>query len=510
MPETASYSDVEESLIEGLAQPATIEADCGGGNLFLNHRGLRETVLCHAPKLNLGRLQILGAKLASAELRLHAQRVSTHLPHLRKQDRVSSEAICFHPSYQHLLEVAFAHGLHAAPWSGGFSHLERAAGFMLFAELETSALNPVSMHYAALALLQAQCPELFADWRTGLLDRRCDLRHLPAQEKAGLRLGIGAIGSRTLFAESECNRLRYKVQGCQWLPVAPSCDAHLLLAQTGEGPTCLFLPRWLPNADAVNAVSVRRVRYGCGDPASASIELECQGAQAWAIGPAGDGLRQFGRMMAFIRLDVALSTAALMHRSMHCLAAQSGGEHRGDLALECEAAMALSLRLAHVMDAATDEHEAALGRMLAPLVTLWLSKRGRIFGQQALELQGRGGMALRSCWGLPMSAGPQSPNPADAADLLLALREAPVRKALTVEFERIRGADSRLDLLCASLLVKLEKLDDVQTNRLADELALALQAVQLYRHSEHFNDFCDARLGRFGCSSPSRPLAIGS
>ena len=42
-------------------------------------------------------------------------------------------------------------------------HIERAAAFMLFTELEPSILCPVSMSYAVTPALRAQ-PALFEDW----------------------------------------------------------------------------------------------------------------------------------------------------------------------------------------------------------------------------------------------------------------------------------------------------------------------------------------------------------
>ncbi len=46
-------------------------------------------------------------------------------------------------------------GLHGTPWAGGpGAHLLRAAGFMLFTELEPSVLCPVSMTYAVTPALR--------------------------------------------------------------------------------------------------------------------------------------------------------------------------------------------------------------------------------------------------------------------------------------------------------------------------------------------------------------------
>lgn len=57
-----------------------------------------------------------------------------------------------HPSYHALMSEATAAGLHGTPWADGVHtspHVLRAAGFMLFTELEPAVLCPISMTYAA-------------------------------------------------------------------------------------------------------------------------------------------------------------------------------------------------------------------------------------------------------------------------------------------------------------------------------------------------------------------------
>ena len=54
------------------------------------------------------------------------------------------------------MDSVIGHGLHGTPWAQGpGGHLRRAAGFMLFTELEPSVLCPVSMSYAVTPALKA-------------------------------------------------------------------------------------------------------------------------------------------------------------------------------------------------------------------------------------------------------------------------------------------------------------------------------------------------------------------
>ena len=55
-----------------------------------------------------------------------------------------------------LMGAALGNGLHGTPWScPPPAHVERAAAFMLFTELEPSVLCPVSMTYAVTPALRA-------------------------------------------------------------------------------------------------------------------------------------------------------------------------------------------------------------------------------------------------------------------------------------------------------------------------------------------------------------------
>src|SRR5687767_10880008 len=131
-------------------------------NLFAANRALRDALGAMTPSLlsgpAAGRLSALGAEAGSQAAQDHARLANSHPPQLHTHDRVGHriDEVEFHPSYHALLGSAIGHGLHGTPWSTGrYSHVERAAGFMLFTEAEASVLCPVSMTYAATAALRA-------------------------------------------------------------------------------------------------------------------------------------------------------------------------------------------------------------------------------------------------------------------------------------------------------------------------------------------------------------------
>src|SRR4029079_7355754 len=110
-------------------------------------------------------------------------------------------------------------------------------------------------------------------------------------------------------------------------------------------------------------------------------------------------------MGVFTRLDCAIATAGIMRQ---CVSqAIHHARHRAacgrllieqplmrnvlaDLALECEAAIALAIRLAHAFHSA-DEREAALTRVRTPVAKYWICKRGPTVGAESMEVLGGNG-----------------------------------------------------------------------------------------------------------------------
>jgi putative acyl-CoA dehydrogenase len=128
-----------------------------GYDLFEGNLGLRDSLRLLAPQLDLAPLQALGRQLGQAEMQTHARLANSHRPvlHTHSPQGQRIDQVEFHPSYHALMSAAVAAGLHGSAWldAGGGSHLRRAAGFMMFTELEPSVLCPISMSYAVLPAL---------------------------------------------------------------------------------------------------------------------------------------------------------------------------------------------------------------------------------------------------------------------------------------------------------------------------------------------------------------------
>ena len=506
-------------------------------NLFAGNQALQAALAFNAPGLDTASLQALGAQLGTAEMQTHARLANVHTPELRSHSRFGHriDQVEFHPSYHALMAAAVGAGLHGTPFSveqqaSGHAHMLRAAGFMLFTELEPSMLCPISMTYAVTPALRSNAA-IYADWAPQLTSRAYDPALKLWRDKPGVTMGMGmtekqggsdvrANTTQAVPDGSDAWGPRFKVTGHKWFLSAPMCDAFLILAQTPSGLSCLFLPRVLPDG-ALNGLHVQRLKDKLGNKANASSEVEFVGATAWLVGEEGRGVPQILAMGTMTRLDCALGTAGLMRQSLsialhHTAQRQAFGKRLmdqplmrnvlADLALESEAATALAMRLARSFDHPADAHEQAISRLLTPIAKFWICKRGSYFSQEAMEcLGGNGyveeggeGIMARIYREMPVNSIWEGAGNIMAIDLLRALRKADAVAALAHELAPAIGMHPALDRMAAELPIRVEQMaNEVEARRLAQDVALAVQAALLAQTAPAavFSAFCDSRLG---------------
>ncbi len=332
-----------------------------------------------------------------------------------------------------------------------------------------------------------------------------------ANTTQALRLGKDAWGEA------------YALRGHKWFMSAPMCDAFMVLAQAKAGLSCFFLPRWLPDG-RVNALHIQRLKDKLGNKANASSEVEFHDAVGWLVGDEGRGVQQILAMGTLTRLDCALGTAGLMRHALslavhHTRERSAFGKRLAeqpmmkavlaDLALESEAATALSMRLARAVDRsehdAADAHEAAVRRVLTPLAKFWVCKRGSAFAQEAMEcLGGNGyvedggrGVMARIYREMPLNAIWEGASNIMGLDLLRALRDPEAILALMTELAPLAGAHAAVDRQLRALPDRLDGgTDEAQARALARDAALLWQASLLRQHAPDFvfDAFCASRL----------------
>ena len=515
-----------------------------GHNVYSGDAALRDALAFHAPGADEAPRKMLGALLGSEMMQAHARLANIHKPSLHTHDRLGNriDEVEFHPGYHALLGAAVAAGLHAAPWAlGPGAHIERAAGFLMFTQLEPAVLCPVSMTYAVTPALRGNAA-VFEAWFDKLASTRYDARRLPGPVKHGVTMGMGmtekqggsdvrANTTGAEFVEDTAFGRCYRLVGHKWFFSAPMSDAFLVLAQAPGGLSCFFLPRLLPDG-GLNGIAIQRLKDKLGNHANASSEVEFNGALAWLVGEEGRGIAQILEMGTLTRLDCALGTAGLM-RGAVALALHHGARRLAfgkrlvdqplmrnvlaDLALESEAATALALRLARAVDGQADPFETVMRRVLTPVAKFWVCKRGSALAQEAMEClggngyveaQGEGVMA-RIYREMPLNSIWEGAGNIMALDLLRALRKragqgaasSDTVQALDAELALARGRHAGLDRFVDALFARLADAadgcgDEDGARRLAQDVALAVQASLLQRHSPDFmfDAFCRSRL----------------
>jgi putative acyl-CoA dehydrogenase len=522
-------------------QPAPL----AGYNLFRTNRALRDALAFNAPQLDPGALDALGAAVGTPEMQAHARLANTNAPVLHTHDRFGRrvDEVEFHPSYHALMNAAVSAGLGGAPWGSPHpgplpegegadagAHVRRAAGFMLFTELEPSILCPISMTYAATPALRGNAA-VFAEWEPKLMSRVYDPALVPWRDKPGVTMGMGMTekqgGSDVRANTTQAVRDgsdgwgdRYVLTGHKWFFSAPMCDAFLVLAQAPAGLSCFFLPRVLPDGTR-NAIRLQRLKDKLGNKANASSEVEFHTATAWLIGEEGRGIPQILEMGTMTRLDCALGTTGLMRQSLslalhHTAQRSAFGKPLiaqplmknvlADLALESEAATALALRLARAFDHPGDAHERLMARLLTPVAKFWICKRGSHFAQEAMECLGGNGYVEEGGQGvmariyreMPLNSIWEGAGNIMALDLLRATRKGDAVAALARELAPARGVHAALDRLADALPSRIEAMStEPEARRLAQDVALAMQAALLAQTapSAVVDAFCSSRLG---------------
>jgi putative acyl-CoA dehydrogenase len=231
---------------------------------------------------------------------------------------------------------------------------------------------------------------------------------------------------------------------------------------------------------------------------------------------------QILEMGTLTRLDCALGTAGLMRQALALALHHTAQRHAfgkplieqplmknvlADMALESEAATALALRLARAVERQDDPFESALRRLLTPVSKYWICKRGAALAQEAMECLGGNGYVEEAGEGvmariyreMPVNSIWEGAGNIMALDLLRALRKGcDIADALAGELAPARGAHPSFDRHADGLLAGMaDAANESDARRLAQDVALAVQAALLRRHAPDFvfDAFCASRLG---------------
>ncbi|HET9202211.1 MAG TPA: acyl-CoA dehydrogenase family protein [Acidimicrobiia bacterium] len=440
-----------------------------------------------------------------------------------------ADIVEYHPSWHSLLGLAVEHGLHSLPWEadpGDGSHPTRTALTFLASQVEAGHFCPVSMTTSAVPVIRRQ-PDLALEWEPLQLARAYDPSFRPASKKSGVLVGMGMtekqggsdVRANTTRATPIGSDGEFVLTGHKWFMSAPMSDAFLVLATTGKGLSCFFLPRFTPDGE-VNGIRIQRLKDKLGNRSNASTEVEFDSAWARLIGEEGRGVVEIIEMVAGTRLDCVTGSSALMrqavsqaiHHTVHRRAFGSPLVEKplmrnvlADLEIETEAAVLLMMRLAGAFDRAPiDENEARIRRILTPVAKYWVTKRCSEVVREALECVGGNGYVEESIMPRlyresPVNAIWEGSGNVIALDLVRVISgHAEAVDALEAELELGLGVDPRLDGAVRSALESARGHNDAEyeARRLAEGLALALTGTLLARHGrpEVWRAFASSRL----------------
>lgn len=505
-------------------------------NLYTEDAALREAVQREGGQWAERELTEFGQLTGSADYLELGQLANKFQPEYDTHDRFGHriDLVKFHPAYHQLMKTSIEHGLHASPWTapGPGAHVARAARTYMHTQVEAGHGCPITMTFAAVPTLRLQ-PELASVWEPKITARVYDPRNVPVEQKQGVTIGM-AMTEKQGGSDVRTNSTRaypigtggpgqaYELVGHKYFVSAPMCDAFLVLAQAPGGLSCFLLPRWRPDGSK-NPMQVLRLKKKMGNASNASSETELRGALAWMVGEEGRGVRNIIEMVSMTRFDCMIGSSAGMRMAAsqalhHCAVRSAFGKVLNqqplmqnvlaDLALESEAALTLTMRMARAMDNRADEHEDLLVRLVTAVGKYWICKRTPGHAYEAMECIGGSGvmedsMMPRLYREAPVNAIWEGSGNVQCLDVLRALSKTPaVLEAFFTEVARAKGAHPALDGFVATLAADLKDLRDFEyrARDVVDRMALAMQASLLVRHAPAFvsDAFCHSRLTQVG------------
>ena len=389
-------------------------------NLFVSDAALAAAVDTAGAGWARAALDAFGAEVGSAASFADAASANRYLPEFepfdargRRVDRVE-----FHPAWHaHLARYR------EAGWVSRSFDTEREgrwaaqlAAFYMHAQVESGSGCPATMTWAAIPLLKRE-PALWAELGPKLCATEYDARDVPIAQKRSVYIGMGMtekqggsdVRANTTTATPDGAGGRgatYLLRGHKWFFSAPMCDAHLVVAQIdGVGPSCFFVPRW--RADGTkNPVQIQRLKDKVGNKSNSSSEVEFLDAEGVLIGELGRGIPTIIEMANYTRLACVTASSAFVRQALVQGLAYTRQRRAfgrplaeqplmravlADLAIESEAALALTMRLAQAFEREDDPVERIWKRVVTPAAKFWVCKRAVELTGEAMEVFGGNG-----------------------------------------------------------------------------------------------------------------------
>ncbi len=465
------------------------------------------------------RLYKAAAIVGSHEVQALARQANKFTPELVTHDRFGHrvDQVELHPSWHQLMAHCFRTETHSLAWTakrpGG--HVARAALSYLWNQGENGICCPMGMTFASIAALR-HAPELAAYWEPRILRNDYDHRPVVAEEKHGITVGMamtekqgGSDLRQTQTTARPAGKARgsgatYLLTGHKWFFSVPQSDLFLTLAQTKAGVSCFLARGWLEDGSR-NRLQLQRLKDKCGNRSNASSEVEFRDLEAVLVGEEGRGIRAIIEMAHLTRLDFAVGSAGLMRQALnhaiHHTTYRTAFQKRlvdqpimravvADLAVESEAMLWMTLRLAATLDGDVDsEQERLLGRIATPMAKYWACKRAPMFVAEALECHGGNGfienhLMARLYREAPLNGIWEGSGNVICLDVIRAIQREPESvDAFMVEVDRAN--ETRLGRFVQQIEPHIRKLpgNEASARWVVERMAYAFQASLLLRHA---------------------------
>jgi putative acyl-CoA dehydrogenase len=486
-----------------------------GRNLFTDHTALVEGLAREGGGWAHDRAVEVGA-FWGGEPQAWGFAANENPPVLHTHDRYGNrlDSVAFHPAWHQLMARGVHDEMHALPWNDPRpgAHVARAAIYMSGTQAEAGFGCPITMTFAAVPALRAT-PEVADEWVPRLTARGYDGALKPATEKPGAICGM-AMTEKQGGSDVRANTTvatpvggsdsgEYELVGHKWFCSAPMSDLFLVLAQTEEGLSCFAVPRFLPDGTKNEGFQLQRLKDKLGNKSNASSEVELKSVWGRMVGEPGRGVPTIIEMVGHTRLDCVMGGAGGMRQAVSVATWHAMGKTLidqplmrnvlADLAVESEAATAVTLRLCRAYDeaAAGDERADLFKRLATAVAKYHVCKRVPNHAFEALECLGGNGYVEAS--GMPRlyreaplcSIWEGSGN-VMALDVLRALSRTP--EALDVfmeELDAATGQDTRYDAYVQTVRCEFGRPAELEhrARLVVERMALALQASQLLRHA---------------------------
>jgi putative acyl-CoA dehydrogenase len=500
-------------------------------NAFEADPALGEALVREGGEWGLDRVRDFGATVASAEALAHAKRAQRNIPVLKTHDRYGNrvDEIDYDPSMHWMLRLGVEREINSLPWREprAGAHVVRAGMFHLFNQLDTGPCCPMSINYAAVPTMR-QDPALAGEW-----EARLTLPDYDAFAQAGMvmteKQGGSDLRANSTIAEPVGDGW-YELTGHKWFCTHPVFEVFFTLAQTEAGITCFVAQR--PH----QGFRIQRLKDKLGGRCLASSEVEYDHLPARILGEEGRGTAFVVEQLIWTRLDTLTAVAGMMRRVV--AEATWHARHRAafgaplscqpaminvlaDIALESEAATASALRIARAFDS-EDPGEAAFRRLALAVMKYWVCKRGAPLAAEALECLGGNGYVEEAPMAqfyrdIQIGTVWEGSGNVIALDVLRALNREPEGAAgFLAQCELAAGADARFDAHMIRVREGLASLAadpaaaEWSARRVVEDMALALQASLLLRHSPPAvsDAFCAGRLGARGLAFGDLPRGV--